>query len=173
MRPRVAVLAFVLLALPGHAVAQTLTSTTLTRAVPAPTESQYDAAPPSNVTGSTNDPGGTGNVLLASTCINPNNEATACRVKIVGYGAGTPLVLQWMLVSAGAGGSCSAGAGVTVGTWYDITAGQTIQRTQGANTCTVTVAFRVKNLSYTSHQAPGPLSQAVNFSTCKPPAAGC
>ena len=116
------------------AVGQSLSSAAPTKAVPPPTLAQYDAAPPNNVSGSTGDVGGTGNIVLTSQCVNPNNAATACRLKIVGLGAGQPLALEWMLVSAGTGGSCSAETGVTIGAWNPIVAGQTIQRTQWAPT---------------------------------------
>jgi hypothetical protein len=147
--------------------AQTLaTTSSTTPAVPAPTEAQYDAAPPNNVTGQT-----TTTVVFASTCAGPLPIGCRLFIALGGNPQGFPLGIQWQMVSKTGSGTCANQ--VALGTWQDITA-SAVFTTSWLDVCTVTFLFRVKDLSYSVDQAPGrnnttnPYQQQVAFTLTQP-----
>jgi len=151
----------------GTAGAQTLTTLSSTSpSVPAPTEAQYDAVSPNNVTGQT-----TTTVVFSTTCT--GSGGTNCRL-FLALGSnpqGFPLGIQWQIVSTTGGATCASQ--VTLGTWQEMTV-NTIFKTKANDVCTVTLLFRVKDLSYPVHQAPGrnnttnPYQQQVAFTLTRP-----
>jgi len=134
--------------------------------VPAPTEAQYDAGSPNNVTAQT-----TTTVVFSTTCTGPGPNGCRLFIALGSNPQWFPLDIQWQLVSTTGGGTCVSQ--VTLGTWQDITA-STIFTTKKNDVCSIIILFQVKNLSYSVDQAPGrngsanPYQQQVVFTLTRP-----
>jgi len=151
----------------GAARAQTLaTISSTTPSVPAPTEAQYDAVSPNNVTGQT-----TTTVLFSTTCTGSGSKNCRLFLALGSNPQGFPLGIQWQIVSTTGAATCASQ--VTLGTWQEITT-NAVFTTKNNDICTATFLFRVKDLSYSVHQAPGrnnttnPYQQQVVFTLTRP-----
>jgi len=147
--------------------AQTLaTVSSTTPSVPAPTEAQYDAASPNNVTGQT-----TTTVVFSTTCLGVGGAGCRLYLALGTNPQGFPLGIQWQMVSKTGSATCSNS--VTLGTWQAMTS-SVIFTTNKSDACTITFLFRVNNLSYAVDQAPGrnnttnPYQQQVVFTLTRP-----
>jgi hypothetical protein len=146
--------------------AQTLSVTNSSVSVPAPTEAQYDAVAPNNVSGQT-----TTAVAVTFVCAGNGNNACSLRIAYPGPPQ-TDLQFQlasWSKTVGGQNELCNAIA--TAGTWTDVpttaSAAAIATGTKGA-TCTGSVLFRVKGLTYTKYQSGTTYAQGVALTLTRP-----
>jgi hypothetical protein len=146
----------------GRTVAQAPDQMVITGApgiVPAPTETQYDAVSPNNVTGFS------GNLQVAIACPALPNASADCNFKL-SYNGAVTLDLTYQVVSR-TGSGCQGG--IALNTPTNLTATPvTLVGIQKTRSCTVQLQFRVRNLAYNAQQSPTAYLQSVTFATTKP-----
>lgn len=155
-------LATLLCAAAAGARAQTLsiTSSGSTVTVPSPTQAQYDAAAPGNVTGAST------SLTFQAAC---PGGSSGCTLKI-GYSGAQQVGVQWQITSltkAGTNDQCTLA--VALGTWTALTTTPATVATATRNsTCNGTLAFRVSGLSYTTYLSPNTYTQQVSLAFTQP-----
>lgn len=129
--------------------AQTLTVSANPVVITPPTEAQYDASSPSNVTASTS---------MTMTLVCPNTGGTTgCEIDW-SYSGATLLVDYQVTAAAGCNAGFTTGAFATVPS----TTTKVVDRNKNG-TCTITVLLRVRGLAYNVQQAGNTYLQGITL----------
>jgi hypothetical protein len=143
-------IALALSSVPARARAQTLTVSANPVVITPPTEAQYDAAPPNNVTAATS---------ITMTLVCPSlGGSTGCAIQL-SY-TGLSLLVDYQVITPPTG--CNSG--FSMASFAPVpTTPTTIVSGPKSGICVITVMFRVRGLAYNIQQAGGTILQSLTI----------
>ena len=147
-RRAASLIALAILTMPARVRAQTLTVSANPVVITPPTEAQYDAAPPNNVTAATS---------ITMTLVCPSlGGSSGCAVNL-SYAA-MSLLVDYQVITPPSG--CNSGFGMASFAPIPTTLTTIVSRPKGG-ICIITVMFRVRGLAYDVQQAGATILQSL------------